>query len=214
MKNLICFVFTLTVLASLIGCGQKKSETDAGKVIFDTVPVTNITITPEYYFSGDFTYLADAAVLKESATDANLPVAMAEVYPEAEKQYQMLEPTAGTPVYAEFRGYLKNKGVDEEGPDRQLVITQVITMEKKAKGQNNELITGTYVAPEQTLVVNPDHTYKLQAKDGESERGNWFLSTEDIIVFVTKDGHTIMNVNPAKKSFSTHDDIPVVFRKK
>ena len=205
---------TLILLVSFFGCGQKKADDNSGKVIYDTVPATNITITPEYFFVGDFTYMADAAVLKEWATGTNLPVAMMEVYPEAEKQYKALKTVDGEAVRAEFRGYLKSKGKDEEGAARQLVITQVVNMQKANGGVDVAPVIGEYVTPEQSLILNSDHTYTLNAKDGETEKGDWFLSTEEIVVFASKDGHTVMNLDPNKKSLSTRDEVPVMFKKK
>lgn len=213
MKKIIFSILFLIAFSSLFSCGNKKNDKGDGVVVYDTIPVTNIKIAPEYFFSGEFIYMADAAVLKETATNTNIPVAMEEHYPEAEKMYTDLKPAQGQGIYSEFLGFLKQKGEDEEGPDNQLVITKVITMDKSKKASSG-LLTGTYSTADQNLVVNPDHTYVLSSTTGESEKGNWYLTIQDVIVFTAGNGHTIMDVNLPRKELKTRDDIPVVFKKK
>ena len=214
MKHLTFLVLVLVLFISFCGCGQQKSEKEDGKIVYDTIPATLVTITPEYFFSGDFIYTTDVAILKERVTGINLPIALMEVFPEAKKQYQALKPVEGETVRAELRGYLQSQGKEGKDSVRRLVITQVITMDKAKSPAKNNLLTGTYESPEQSLLISPDHTYKLNAKDGESESGDWFLSTEDIIVFASKAGYTLMNLGSDKKSLQTRDETPVVFKKK
>jgi len=209
------FIPVLLVSAILIfsSCGNKNKETGSGEVIYDTLSVTNIKIAPEYFFAGDFTYMADAAVLNEAVTGTNIPVAMEEVYPEAEKQYKDNNPKAGEPVYAEFRGYLKEKGADEEGAAEKLVITQVVTIKKSGKPASVGLLTGEYKTTGKVLTLNPDHTYKLVSEGGKAESGKWFLSTDKVLALTLGERHTIMDVNHSTKELKTRDTTPVVFRK-
>lgn len=213
MKRFFPLVVLLISALAISSCGQKKSEnTGDGVVLYDTIPVTNIQIAPEYFFAGDFTYMADAAVLKETATGRNIPVAMVEKYPDAEKQYLGMGVEAGKPVYAEFRGFIKPKGADEEGPDKQLAISQVLKMEKAGKPSYGMLI-GSYSTADLVLKVNSDHTYSLLSKGGETEAGKWYLYDEDIIVFNAGNGHTIMDIRSSGNKLKTRDDIPVTFER-
>lgn len=213
MKKIVYLVFSLFAL-SLISCGQKKTETGDGKVIYDTIPVTNIKITPEYYFAGGFSYMADAAVLNEFVTGQNIPVAMEGLYLNAEKQYSGLKLSPGKSVNTAFRGYLKQKAKDEEGPEEQLVITQIISMNPETVSSSVKVLTGEYFAPDQSLNINSDHTYELKSKSGKSEQGKWFLIADNMIVFNSENGRTIMNVDFLGKKISTRDDSPVIFEKK
>ena len=215
MKKVMYFILSLLIGTSLFSCGQKKTESGDGKVIYDTIPATEIKIVAEYFFSGGFSYMADAAVLKEIASGTNIPVAMAEAFPEAEKQYMELKPSPGEAIYGEFKGYMREKGADEEGPDQQLVITQVNVLDKTKKNNASGLLTGEYIASDQTLTVNPDHTYELTVRGGESEKGKWFLTSADMIVFSSANsGHTIMEIRSSGKEFVTRDDVPVTFKKR
>lgn len=206
-------MFSLFAL-SLISCGQKKGETGEGKVLYDTIPVTNIKITPEYYFVGEFSYMADAAILKEFATGQNIPIAMEELYPDAEKQYLDLKLSPGKPVNAEFRGYLKQKGKEEEGPEEQLVITQIISMNPETDLSSIKALTGKYSTSDQSLKINPNHTYKFKAKDGKLEQGKWFLIADNMIVFNSESRRTIMDLNYSDEKISTREKSPITFEKK
>lgn len=202
----------LLITSLLIGaCGGDKKQ-DRSKIEYDTIPATQITIAVEYYFEGDFTYLADAAVLKETATGVNLPVVMDGVCQQVEQAYTELD-KQGKPIYGRFRGILKQREKDEEGADNQLVLTQFIGFEPQKKMNPNELLTGTYRSPEETLFIRQDHTYKLTAKNGEGESGKWYLTTDKIVVFASGDRHTLMDIDYATGLLKTKDDSPVAFTK-
>ena len=210
MKKLFYVILPIVVLM-VSSCGQKKNEKSA-QIQYDTIPATQITNAMEYYFEGNFSYLADAAVLKESSTGVNLPVVIDGAFLDAEKAYTDLK-SGGKPVFGQFRGILKQKGAEEEGNDNQLFITQFIDFNPQAKS-GDKLLTGEYQAVDQALSLNSDHTYKLMAKDGETESGKWYLSAEDVLVFVSGDRHTLMNVDYDKKELRAKDDTPLVFKRR
>lgn len=212
MKKLLLTIFPVMLIALLSACnGQKK--TDKAIIEYDTVPATQITIAAEYYFEGDFSYMADAAVLKDAATGINIPVAMREAFPKAEKEYLTFD-MKGAPVYACLKGYLAQKGKDEEGPDRQLVITNVLSMKKNAKTSASRLIVGNYNTADQTLTIAPDYTYKLVSKGGEAESGKWNLANEDTMICASGNNTTLIKIDYAKGELIIADeDMPLVFKK-
>lgn len=212
MKKLLLLIFPVMLIAMLSACnGQKK--TDKAKIDYDTVPATQITIAAEYYFEGDFSYMADAAVLKDAATGTNIPVAMKEAFPKAEKEYLALD-VKGAPVHACLKGYLAQKGEDEEGAAQQLVITDVVSMKKGAKAPVSKLIVGDYTTGEQKLMIAPDYTYKLVSKGGETESGKWNLANEDTMVCISGNNITLIKIDYAKGELTiTDEDMGLVFKK-
>lgn len=207
MKKFACLIGIMVTLV-LPSCNRKKGV-EEGKVIYDTIPVTNIKITPEYYFAGDFTYMADAAVLKETVTGQHFPIVMAEAYPQAEKKYRELE-LSGKPVYTELRGYLQLKGKDEEGPARQLVITQLIKMGSVLESPMS-LLNGKYAAENKKLFINPDHTYKLTSKDEKDMEGKWFLVTENALILNSGEDYVWMDIDWRNHTLSNRKDNSFVF---
>ncbi len=213
MKKLLFLLFPVTLIAMLSACnGQKKS--DKATIEYDTIPATQITIAAEYYFEGDFSYMADAAVLKDAATGTNIPVAMREAFPKAEKEYLALD-VKGAPVYARLKGFLAQKGKDEEGPEQQLVITDVISMSKDGKIPASKLLIGEYKNADQTLTISPDYTYKLVTIGGESETGKWNLANGDTMICVSGSNTTLVKMDSAKGELTIVDnDMPLVFKRK
>lgn len=212
MKKLFLTIFPVMLIILFSACsGQKK--TDKANIEYDTVPATQITIAAEYYFEGDFSYMADAAVLKDAATGVNVPVAMREAFPKAEKEYLVFD-MKGAPVYACLKGYLAQKGKDEEGPDQQLVITDVVCMKKDAKAPTSKLIIGNYNTADQTLAIAPDYTYKLVTVGGETESGKWNLANEDTMICTSGNNTTLIKIDYAKGELTIVDeDMPLVFKK-
>lgn len=212
MKKLLFLLFPVALIAVLSACnGQKKS--DKATIEYDTIPATQITIATEYYFEGDFSYMADAAVLKDAATGTGIPVAMREAFPKAEKEYLALD-VKGAPVYARLRGFLAQKGKDEEGAERQLVITDVISMGKNGKASALRLLVGEYKNADQTLTISPDYTYKLVTVGGESETGKWNLANENTMICASGNNTTLIKIDYAKGGLTiVDDDMPLVFKK-
>lgn len=209
MRNLL-YVVGLFMMVLLIGACSGNKKYNTAQIKYDTIPATQITIAVEYYFEGDFTYLADAAVLKETSTGVNLPIAMDGIYLQAEQEYAKLN-KQGKPVYAKFRGMLKQKENDEEGSENRLVLTQFIGFEPQEKISPDKLLTGSYHAPEETLNINADHTYKLTAKNGEVESGKWYLTMDEQVVFVSADRHTLMDIDYASGKLKMKNDSQIVF---
>lgn len=214
MKRKTTILLTVALTLLLGACGQKKGDKQEGVVLYDTLNVTNITIAPEYFFSGDFVYMADAAILKEVVSGASIPVSMTEHFLEAEKQYTALKLEMGTSAYAEFRGYLKEKGADEEGADKQLVITQVLTMDASKKSTPVTKLTGIYTAAGIQLYLNADHSYESSSLNGKDEKGKWFLADKTILTLTTPEGHRIMDVNYLMTELHERGGSRSVYRKK
>lgn len=212
MKKLSLLIFPVMLIAILSACGGQK-KTDKAKIGYDTIPATQITIAAEYYFEGDFSCMADAAVLKDAATGKNIPIAMKEAFPKAEKEYLALD-VKGASVYACFKGFLTQKDKDGEGAGCRLVITDVISMKKGAKASVTKLLIGNYSVADQRLSIAPDYTYQLKTMGGESETGKWNLANENTILFTSGNNTTLVKVDYAKGELSIVDeDMPLVFKK-
>lgn len=213
MKKLLFLILPVALISMLSACGGQK-KTDKASVEYDTIPATEITIATEYYFEGGFSYMADAAVLKDAATGVNIPVAMREAYSKAENQYLALKVKAGTPVNTCLKGYFAMKGKDEEGPARQLVITDVLSMGDDNKTLTSKLLIGNYIDSDQTLTLAPDYTYKLASKGGETEIGKWALANEKMMICTSGNNSTFINIDYAKGELTIDDeDAPLTFRK-
>ncbi len=200
----------MLIIASLVllSCNGKKSR-EEGKVIYDTIPVTNIKVMPEYYFAGDLTYKADTAVLKEKVTGQELSVARIEAYPEVEKKYTEVG-LSGKPVYMELRGYLQQRSENQEGPLQKLVITQVVKIDSDAESPLR-LLNGDYAAGNKKLSINPDHTYKLTLGDRLYRQGNWFLVAEDILVLNSDKDYEWMDIDWSNHRLSNRKDPSIIF---
>lgn len=205
MKS-FAYLIGMAGIFAVLSCNQTKGGKE-GKVIYDTIPVTNIKIMPEYYFAGDFIYRTDTAVLEEIVTGRNFPVAMVEAYPQARKLYKELG-LSGKPVYTELRGYLQPQ--NEEKPSQQLVITQVMKMDPDIKSVSS-VLTGKYRAEDKILFLNPDHTYKLISQKEKDIQGKWFLISENILSLNSDGKHTLVDINRKEHKLITRDEIPIIY---
>ncbi|MCD8030455.1 MAG: hypothetical protein LUF85_06455 [Bacteroides sp.] len=202
----IALLFTLFIGFS---CQQNRQKTETSGQSDALTDEQNRA--GEYFFDGMFTYLADAASLMESATGKRIPVAMRGMFREVEEKYKEVSQGNGVPVYGQFMGTLVLKGEDEEGPNEQLLITGLIRFDKDRTSDKLEELTGNYRSAEQQLSLRPDHTYELRVKNGETEKGRWFLQSEHSLICVSGPNRTVMDINYVEQSFRSRDDNPVVY---
>ncbi|MCD8165065.1 MAG: hypothetical protein LUE93_02365 [Bacteroides sp.] len=207
IKSLI-LIISAVLLASCGGKGNSKQ----GEVIYDTIPYTEITIAPEYYFAGEYMYMADAAVLLEEATGTRLPVAMREHSITAETNYRELQPEAGEYVFARFHGYMADKQPDEEGPLQQLAITHVIEMEKNKKADSSRNLVAVYKGEGETLTLLSDHTFEWD-QSGNQINGKWYLASEDQLVLMSGMGNHLLDIDPKAGTLTTVSGSPVTLKR-
>ncbi len=205
-KLIVLGVFAIVLTA----CGNRQKT--EGKVIYDTVPHTQITIATEYYFAGEYMYMADAAVLKEEATGLILPIAMQEVFPEAVKQYKAAEPESGEYIYAVFHGYLTRKGADEEGPEDQLVLTYVVGFDKNQHNEAYKNLVNTYRMDNNVLVLASDHTF-MHTRDNRTYNGKWFLASDNQMVLMSDTANSLIDIDYEAGTLTTVEASPIVYRR-
>ncbi len=210
MKRIYLLSIAVSLTLSIgFSCQQNRPKTETSEESDALVDEQNRA--GEYFFDGMFTYLADAASLMESATGKHIPIAMRGIFREVEERYKDVSGGNGAPVYGQFMGSLVLKGEDEEGPNEQLLITELIRFDKDRTSDKLEELTGTYRSSEQQLILRPDHTYELRVKNGEAEKGRWFLQSEHSLICVSDPNRTVMDINYVDRSFRSRDDNPVVY---
>ncbi|MCD8261697.1 MAG: hypothetical protein LUD15_09580 [Bacteroides sp.] len=204
--------FILIISAAMFASCGRKGNSKQGEVIYDTIPYTQITIAPEYYFDGEYMYMADTAVLLEEATGTRLPVAMREHSITAETNYRDLQPEAGEYVFARFYGYMADKHADEEGSAQQLVITHVIEIEKNKKADKNRNLTAVYNGEGESLSLLSDHTFGWK-KPGNQINGKWYLVSEDQLVLMSGTGNHLLDIDPEAGTLTTVSESPVTLKR-
>ena len=188
----------------LLSCTGNKQQAviNTETLSSDTVPSpTNI-----FYFNGDFTYYADAATLKDCVSGATLPIAMKGDYLKVEKKYKEMEPKPMEAINCGVMGYLIDKGADEEGPEKQLLITGLVGFDRTASCSPDKRITDDIYAvfrpneehakTKTSLTFDKDFTflcttYQLSPVKLVSEfKGHWYRTDTNLIVLLV-DGNML-----------------------
>ncbi|GEM_PF-6087580 len=200
----------LAALLLVCSCQSNKSKTE--NTDHSAALIDEQNRQGEYFFDGMFTYMADAASLQESATGIRIPVAIRGIFREVEESYKKISEGDGKPVYGQFMGTIVLKAEDEEGPNEQLLITEVIRFDKDRSTDKLEELTGIYKSSEQQLTIHADHTYELRVRNGEAEKGRWFLLSEHSLIFISGENRTAMDINYAERTLRSKDDNPIVYK--
>lgn len=197
---------TKTIIAILLlglpilnSCNGNKPSTP----VVDNQTVSQDTVAQarsQFYFNGDFTYYADAAIFKDCITGNSLPVAQTSEYLKLEKMYTDLKPEQQEAVNCAVMGYLITKNPSEEGPNLQLVVTGIISMEKNSNCNTANNITNcNYInySPNEkeaksktTLTFNKDYTFQCTTYQISpmqllnNNQGKWHRTDLDNIVLL------------------------------
>ena len=175
---------------------QAMEMADAETISTDTLPSgRNI-----FYFNGDFTYYADAATLKDCVSGSTLPIAMKGEYLKVEKKYKEMDPKPKEAINCGVMGYLINKGSNEEGAKKQLLITGLVGFDKSASCTPSQRITDDIYAvfrpneeqakTKTSLTFDKDFTfqcvtYQLSPVKLLSEfKGDWYRTDKNLIVLL------------------------------
>lgn len=150
----------------------------------------------DFYFSGDYVYYADAAVLTDCATGQTLPIAQTGDNLNAERRYTALPGPEMLPCYATLEGYLQPKTEGAEGHPMELVITRFGAFDTIRHCTPKQRLSGRYIdkladttSRQVTLELRDDYTYKMSTHNipansyGITE-GRWGRLSESVVVFM------------------------------
>lgn len=190
------------VLLSCSGGGKQSGVINTETLTTDTIP----TAPNIFYFNGDFTYYADAATLKDCISGATLPIAMQGEYLKVEKKYKEMNPAPMEAINCSVMGYLIDKGADEEGPQKQLLITGLVGFDRTVSCNPEQRITDDIYAvfrPDEahaktktSLTFNEDFTFQCSTyqlspiKLISDFKGHWYRTDENLVVLLV-DGNML-----------------------
>lgn len=147
---------------------------------------------PMDYFSGEFTYFADAATVVDCATGLTYVVQPEADYLNTERRYMSMNPdTGGERIFIEFRGHIDTTAhPEQEGNRPRVVIDSLLGFDRTTLCNPKYLLAGLYESTSagvrQTLHLRPMRTYVLRRfpADGSEvvESGVWGLSAELALV--------------------------------
>lgn len=168
-----------------------------------------------HYFSGEFVYMADAAVFYDCATGAHYPVSQQDAYLEAERKYMDLKPEPGQRVFVELKGALDSlPGMEEGTRVRALVIESLIGFDPSVSCQKSFMAAGLYEALDKDSVktvlhLRPDYTLAVTRYLPDSTQvtsdGTWGMAsaTEVELNIPDKEGlltHTRLQIDPQQET--------------
>lgn len=181
----------LCSLLLLTACGGTPTTNSTSNQITDPMLASK-----DFFFSGDYVYYADAAVLTDCATGITLPIAQTGDNLNAERRYTALPGPEMLPCYATLEGYLQPGTKGAEGQRTELVITRFGAFDTTRHCTPKQRLTGRYIdkladtiSRQITLELHNDYTYKLTTHNipadsyGISE-GRWGRLSESVVVFM------------------------------
>ncbi len=139
------------------------------------------------FFSGEFVYMADAAVFYDCATGMKYPVSNNGDYIVVERAYMDMKREDGEPIFMTCRGhieYLPSMEGDSKMPT--MVIDSFIGFNRTSHCNSNYVIPGVYQSEgegiKSMLRVRVDHSFTetLFADDATetTKEGTWGMSSE------------------------------------
>lgn len=186
MKKSI-FIFLSTFM---VACGGVTTNNTSNQI---SDPMLS---AKDFYFSGDYVYYADAAVLTDCATGLTLPIAQTGDNLNAERRYTALPGPEMLPCYATLEGYLQPKTEGAEGHPMELVITRFGAFDTVRHCTPQQRLSGRYIdkladttSRQVTLELRDDYTYKMSTHNipansyGITE-GRWGRLSESVVVFM------------------------------
>lgn len=186
MKKFIPLLF----MSLLSACGGSPTNNNASNKITDPMLASK-----DFFFSGDYVYYADAAVLTDCATGVTLPIAQTGDHLNAERRYTALPGPEMLPCYATLEGYLR-PGTKAGGQPVELVITRFGAFDTTRHCMPKERLSGRYIdkladttSQQATLELRDDYTYKLTTHNIPADsygitEGRWGRLSESVIVFI------------------------------
>ena len=141
------------------------------------------------FLSGEFTYMADAAMFRDCATGLRFPVAQTGDYLRTEREYTARSQGVGDPVHARLRGHidLMPSAEESQGLVPTLVIDSLLGFDDNQACNPGVMMVGIYVSEDgsgrSVLHLRSDYTCSFQnyGADGSAEHreGRWGLVAEE-----------------------------------
>jgi len=141
------------------------------------------------FLSGEFTYMADAAMFRDCATGLRFPVAQTGDYLRTEREYTARSQGVGDPVHVRLRGHidLMPSAEESQGLVPTLVIDSLLGFDDNQACNPGVMMVGIYVSEDgsgrSVLHLRSDYTCSFQnyGADGSAERreGRWGLVAEE-----------------------------------
>lgn len=141
------------------------------------------------FLSGEFTYMADAAMFRDCATGLRFPVAQTGDYLRTEREYTARSQGVGDPVHVRLRGHidLMPSAEESQGLVPTLVVDSLLGFDDNQACNPGVMMVGIYVSEDgsgrSVLHLRSDYTCSFQnyGADGSAERreGCWGLVAEE-----------------------------------
>ena len=141
------------------------------------------------FLSGEFTYMADAAMFRDCATGLRFPVAQTGDYLRTEREYTARSQGVGDPVHVRLRGHidLMPSAEESQGLVPTLVIASLLGVDDNKACNPGVMMVGIYVSEDgsgrSVLHLRSDYTCSFQnyGADGSAEHreGRWGLVAEE-----------------------------------
>ena len=141
------------------------------------------------FLSGEFTYMADAAMFRDCATGLRFPMAQTGDYLRTEREYTARSQGVGDPVHVRLRGHidLVPSAEESQGLVPTLVIDSLLGFDDNQACNPGVMMVGIYVSEDgsgrSVLHLRSDYTCSFQnyGADGSAEHreGRWGLVAEE-----------------------------------
>ena len=141
------------------------------------------------FLSGEFTYMADAAMFRDCATGLRFPVAQTGDYLRTEREYTARSQGVGDPVHVRLRGHidLMPSAEESQGLVPTLVIDSLLGFDDNQACNPGVMMVGIYVSEDgsgrSVLHLRSDYTCSFQnygaAGSAEHREGRWGLVAEE-----------------------------------
>ena len=141
------------------------------------------------FLSGEFTYMADAAMFRDCATGLRFPVAQTGDYLRTEREYTARSQGVGDPVHVRLRGHidLMPSAEESQGLVPTLLIDSLLGFDDNQACNPGVMMVGIYVSEDgsgrSVLHLRSDYTCSFQnyGADGSAEHreGRWGLVAEE-----------------------------------
>lgn len=185
-----------------------------------------------FFFTGEFTEYAGRPVLMDCISGEVLTISNKGKFHKLEQEFKKLDPAATEAINCSVIGTLIKKNTEDEGPDKQLLISEIIQFEQGAIHTPSLPITDrTYICylPDEEhaekmilLSFNKDHTFQSTAYQIEPLKilneynGDWFCLSKDSLYIYTCGNNSYkghMNFDKSILTFFNHDG-DMIFKKK
>lgn len=214
--------FSIALALLLTSC---SSSTQQDEIAVQSEPTS-------FYFTGEFTLYAGGPALKDCISGKLLTISTKGKYHKLEHEFKKLDPAATEAINCSVMGTLIEKNSEDEGPDKQLLISEIIQFELGTIRIPSLPITDkTYTCylPDEEhaekmilLSFNKDHTFQSTAYQIEPLKilheynGDWFCLSRDSLYIHTCGNNSYkghMNFDKSILTLFNHDE-DMIFKKK